>query len=1056
MNNNKPTYQELLDKVSELEAGLAKTEWLYEKKNVSEIETYTPYYGDVTELNTERTILDNVGKETLQTLTSELMDLLDTSVAIYEKNGDYAFGVFNSGWCQVLEASSRKLCNTNDNKVALNCGKWHCHDDCWNNSAKAAIIGKKSTDIDCIGAIKLYAEPIFVGDEVIGVINIGYGNPPTDDKTLSDLSEKFCIDFDTLKQKALDYKQRPDFIVEIAKKRLKSVAKLIGEIVSKKQTEQELIKAKQKAEESEEKFSTIFNLSQSFICIADINTATFKYINPTFKRILGFTEKELLNKPFTDFIHPDDVAATIEVVEEKLKAGCSVISFENRYMHKDGTYCWLSWNSYPNPKKGITYAIAHDVTDRKEYQQKLQLKNFEYESVNEELRQANEELLVAKELTEESEKEMNLTLDATTDGIWKWNFVKNELFFSPNYYRMLGYNPNEFEANFENWVSLIHPNDREKALGKAEKWLEKKDTDYENTFRLRTKTNDYLWLISTGKVVERDNTGKAVRMIGNHINITRIKKAEQELLRNKKEFETWIQNTPVCTKKIDINFNLQFMSKAGIKELKVKDVNELYGAPYPFYFFPEPFQKKMLAKMKQVRESCKIMQIDGILSDTEGRTMWYNHILVPVENNKGKLDYILIISSDISERKRAEQELKDKNEEYEVLNEELRQTNEELVYAKEKAEQSDRLKTAFLNNLSHEIRTPLNAICGFSQRLNKPALSVEKRNSFISIIRNSSDQLLSIVSDILTISSLETRQEQLYIDKVYINEIIINTLANFRQQGINQNISIYAKQPLSDKQSFVYTDHTKVTQILAALLSNALKFTHEGSVEFGYNLKSDIQPAEIEFYVKDTGIGISKVLHQKIFNHFRQVETGLAKKYGGTGLGLSIAQGFVELLGGKIWVDSEPGKGSTFYFTIPYKPVYKIEDKKKVDAKKQRQKIVLVAEDEEFNFLFIEELLLDLNIKLIHAKNGREAVDICNKKPEIDLILMDIKMPLMNGYDAAKIIKKQRPALPIVAQSAYALNHEIEQYKDIFDDYMAKPIKEKLLIKITRKYLKIK
>ncbi|MBN1117228.1 MAG: PAS domain S-box protein [Bacteroidales bacterium] len=201
---------------------------------------YSPQYGDLTELNTERTILEAVGKENLQNLTSELMELLQTSVAIYEKNGDYAYCEFDSAWCRLLDASSRKLCNTVNNKKALSCGKWLCHDDCWKNSAKKAIQTKTSTDINCVGGIKLFAEPVFVDDEVIGTINMGYGNPPSDDKSLHELAEKYSIDFETIKQKALAYNSRPDYIIEIAKKRLKSVAKLIGEIVSRKQLEQKL------------------------------------------------------------------------------------------------------------------------------------------------------------------------------------------------------------------------------------------------------------------------------------------------------------------------------------------------------------------------------------------------------------------------------------------------------------------------------------------------------------------------------------------------------------------------------------------------------------------------------------------------------------------------------------------------------------------------------------------------------------------------------------------------------------------------------------------------
>jgi len=236
----KPSYQELVEINRRLEAENKEMQWLREKEQIPETEPYAPFYGDVTELNTQRTILDSVGKKNLQDLTSELMDLLETSVAIYEANGDYAYGNFNSDWCRLMDSSSRKLCNTKDNKKALNSDKWLCHYCCWNDSAKPAIISKKPTDIDCVGGIKLYAEPIFCGNEVIGTISIGYGNPPKDKAALRELSKKFSIDFQLLKANSEKYNPRPDFIIQIAKKRLKSIAKIIGEIVARKQTEQSL------------------------------------------------------------------------------------------------------------------------------------------------------------------------------------------------------------------------------------------------------------------------------------------------------------------------------------------------------------------------------------------------------------------------------------------------------------------------------------------------------------------------------------------------------------------------------------------------------------------------------------------------------------------------------------------------------------------------------------------------------------------------------------------------------------------------------------------------
>lgn len=252
--------------------------------------------------------------------------------------------------------------------------------------------------------------------------------------------------------------------------------------------------------------------------------------------------------------------------------------------------------------------------------------------------------------------------------------------------------------------------------------------------------------------------------------------------------------------------------------------------------------------------------------------------------------------------------------------------------ARRKAEESDHLKTQFLLNMSHEVRTPMNAINGFSSMLNKKDLSDEKRSLFTSIIISSSNQLQSIVDNILTISLLETKQEKIWLEPVCINTILSDLYATINIQAQKKQISLFVNQQLSDKQSEIYIDKTKLIQILSNLIGNALKFTHEGFVEFGYTLESNIESEsddpdkgdKIQFYIRDTGIGIEPEMQEKIFERFAQVEIGMAKQYGGNGLGLSISKGFIELLGGKIWVNSEFGKGSTFYFTIPYNPVKEI------------------------------------------------------------------------------------------------------------------------------------
>jgi PAS domain S-box-containing protein len=375
-------------------------------------------------------------------------------------------------------------------------------------------------------------------------------------------------------------------------------------------------------------------------------------------------------------------------------------------------------------------------------------------------------------------------------------------------------------------------------------------------------------------------------------------------------------------------------------------------------------------------------------------------------------------------------------------------TQEQLILAKLKAEESDRLKTAFLHNISHEIRTPLNAIIGFSSILTKPSLAPNKRLYYSDIITKSSNQLLSIISNIISISSIEAGQEKLNLKNVNVNTICKLIYEQFSLIANKKNITLKYNTPLPDSEAFILLDETKFFQILSNLLDNAFKFIKQGHVHFGYKLKN----GSLEFFVEDTGIGIDLDMQEIIFLRFRQVETSDSRNYGGSGLGLSISKGYVELHGGKIWLTSKLGKGTVFYFIVPYKTeqqTIKSSSKITTDIEVVNNKpiTILIAEDEDFNFMLIEELLSNSNYKLIRAITGLETVEICKANLNIDLILMDIKMPVMNGYEATKLIKEFRPDLPIIAQTAYSIEKSIDKALSIgCCDYISKPFKKEELI----------
>lgn len=371
--------------------------------------------------------------------------------------------------------------------------------------------------------------------------------------------------------------------------------------------------------------------------------------------------------------------------------------------------------------------------------------------------------------------------------------------------------------------------------------------------------------------------------------------------------------------------------------------------------------------------------------------------------------------------------------------------------AEQKAIDSDRLKTAFLQNISHEIRTPMNSIVGFSELLKDRKISETEKSQYLAMIAKSSDQLLNIVNEVLDISLIETGNITINKKRVNLNNLLDDLYLSFKP-SINNDISFSVIKGLSDPLSFIITDIIKVRQILNNLINNAIKFTDKGYIKYGYSLVND----ELKFFIEDTGIGIDADFHDKIFERFRKVGHENLRLYNGVGLGLAISKGNIDLLKGKIWTESEQGKGSKFFFTIPYEPVFEEEtlNIKRTESNKSLNKLtILVAEDNEINYMYIKEIFRGTGAGLLHAVNGKEAVEICQNNDTINIVLIDIKMPVMNGYEAIKKIRKFRPDLPIIAQTAFALSNEmVKAFNAGCNDYISKPFKKEQLLALVTKY----
>jgi PAS domain S-box-containing protein len=377
---------------------------------------------------------------------------------------------------------------------------------------------------------------------------------------------------------------------------------------------------------------------------------------------------------------------------------------------------------------------------------------------------------------------------------------------------------------------------------------------------------------------------------------------------------------------------------------------------------------------------------------------------------------------------------------------EKKNTELALIKAKESAEASDRLKTAFMNNISHEIRTPLNGILGFTEVLADPTLSPKDKDMYTAMLYNSSERLINTVTNFLDISLLTSGNQRVVKKEMNLYILLQQIMEKFKSVSVQKNLALSLELPFRENDVIIVSDKDLLEKILTQLTDNAIKFTTKGSVTVGCR----INESEILFYVRDTGVGIHEQSRQQIFDYFMQENTASNRGYEGSGLGLTIARGFIGLLGGRIWMESEKGKGSTFFFSIPLEQPVRSQNAKgpaKGEGAKSQKQTIVIAEDDDTNFFYISILLKNNSLTLLHAHNGTEAVELCKDHPETELVLMDLKMPEMDGFEATRLIKLNRKDLPVIAVSAYSGSEEQQRaFEAGCDEFITKPIKKELLL----------
>lgn len=380
-----------------------------------------------------------------------------------------------------------------------------------------------------------------------------------------------------------------------------------------------------------------------------------------------------------------------------------------------------------------------------------------------------------------------------------------------------------------------------------------------------------------------------------------------------------------------------------------------------------------------------------------------------------------------------------------------KRTEEKLKKALMSAEASDKLKSAFLAGISHEVRTPMNHIMGFIDVINEGDPDPDERREYLQIMKNSGTHLLRLIDDVIELAMIDSGQVHLRENICELGRFMQSLKAEFENIRTSMGkvtVELKLETPDQYQDLVVQTDEFKVRQILWNLLSNAIKFTPVGTVTFGFNITNDKK--RIEFFVKDTGIGIDAEFHKVIFERFHRLDSGISRQYGGVGLGLPISQGLASLFGERIKIDSVPGQGTTFFFRIPLK-LYKPAGTGCVSVNEIRKvynwkgKTILMVEDDPVNMRFLTVLLTRTEADLLYASDGREAVEMIEGN-EVDLVLMDMQLPVMNGYEATRRIREIRPALPVIAQTANVLAEDRDECLEAgCNDYIPKPIDKNVL-----------
>lgn len=746
------------------------------------------------------------------------------------------------------------------------------------------------------------------------------------------------------------------------------------------------------------------------------------------EKLFGWTEAEVINKKIEEikWIHEEDLEEASLLLAEMMSGRLTSNIHINRNYRKDGTDVTCEWyNSVLTDSSGRTISIhsfIQDITNRKN----------------------NEKLI----------KKLSMAVECSKASIVITDCQGRIEYANPYFSKLTGYSSEEYYGKNPRFLKTEHHNPEYyqnlwQTILSGKPW--------EGEFLNRKKNGDLYWEHAIISPIANEKN-EITHFVGVKTDITENKRINTELIyardraeKSEELYKMFIEysldgiyrlevNPPADIKKppeelIDYIYDhacIVEWNKAFMEMYDVTDPNDLVNKKLIDFHGgnSDPQNREQLRKF--VSNGFQIKNELTKERDQIGNLIYFSNSTVGIIEN-GLLTRMWGTQLDVTEEQK-----------YKI----------ELIQSREKAEAASRLKTAFLQNMSHEIRTPLNAIVGFSSIIAHRTQDDQKLRDFSKLISFSSDKLLGIITDVIEISKAQTSLLEIDCTEIYLAELISKVTDPFYDKAKSAGTDLVLIKKNIVAETTIRTDYLKLEKIIFHLVDNAVKFTKQGSVIITFEIVSD----NLKVVVSDTGIGIAKKDQEYIFEPFRQVETESHRNYGGLGLGLSLLKAYVDLLKGHLVFESEIGKGTTITIEIPAEEIYRTEKLENPPENKTdvietvfTQKTILIAEDDRYNFLFLREALQLEDYIVLHACNGKLAVEMCISNYDISLVLMDFKMPVMDGGTAARLIKQIRPDLPIIAQTAY-LNHSDHQimFKD-FDEIMNKPVRlDELKSKISK------